>query len=123
MKLSPRNAGGRRSGIHGWIRKKTPEKASVFVTGTGLSGSVDCSGCYLLGGKQALEKMVARIFPPGSEYDFQVEVIDSDWVNAAAFPVGKILIPHVLLEKGNPVANVEAPVLTSFLIFKVSQRL
>ena len=77
-KLSPRNAGGRRSGIHGWIRKKTPEKASVFVTGTGLSGSVDCSGCYLLGGKQALEKMVARIFPPGSEYDFQVDVIDSD---------------------------------------------
>ena len=112
-KLSPRNAGGRRYGIHGWIKKKTPEKSSVFVIGTGLSGSVDCSGCYLLGGKQAFEKMVARIFPLGSEYDFQVEVIDSDWVNAAAFPVGKILIPHVLLEKGNPVANVEAPVLTS----------
>ena len=57
--------------------------------------------------------MVARIFPPGSEYDFQVEVIDSDWVNAVAFPGGKILIPHVLLEQGHPVANVEAPVLTS----------
>ena len=33
--------------------------------------------------------MVARIFPPGSENDFQVEVIDSDWVNAVAFPGGK----------------------------------
>ena len=74
--LSPRNAGGMRSGIHHWIRKKTLEKASVFVTGNGLSGSVDCSGCYLWWWKQALEKMVARIFPPGSEYDFQVEVID-----------------------------------------------
>ena len=57
--------------------------------------------------------MVAPIFPPGSEYDFQVEVIDSDWVNAVAFPGGKILIYHVLLEQGHPVANVEAPVLTS----------
>ena len=64
-------------------------------------------------GKQALEKMVARIFTPGSEYDFQVEVIDSDWVNAVAFPGGKILISHGLLEKGHSVANVEAPVLTS----------
>ena len=66
-----------------------------------------------MGGKQALEKMVARIFPPGSEYDFQVEVIDSDWVNAVAFPGGKILIFHGLLEKGHSVANVETPVLTS----------
>ena len=57
--------------------------------------------------------MVARIFPPGSEYDFQVEVIDSDLVNAVAFPGRKILISHVLLEKGHPVANVEAPVLTA----------
>ena len=57
--------------------------------------------------------MVARIFPPGSEYDFQVEVIDSDWVNAVEFPGGKILISHVLLEKGHPVANVEEPVLTA----------
>ena len=57
--------------------------------------------------------MVARIFTPGSEYDFQVEVIDSDWVNAVAFPGGKILIYHVLFEQGHPVANVEAPVLTS----------
>ncbi|SVA14098.1 uncharacterized protein METZ01_LOCUS66952 [marine metagenome] len=96
------------------ISKKTPEKASVFATGTEFSGSVDCSGCYLLGGKQALEKMVARIFPPGSEYDFQVEVIDSDWVNAVAFPGGKILISHGLLEKGHPVATVEAPVLTTY---------
>ena len=55
--------------------------------------------------------MVARTFPPGSEYDFQVEVIDSDWVNAVAFPGGKILISHVLFEKGHPVANVEAPLL------------
>ena len=67
--------------------------------------------------------MVARIFPPGSEYDFQVEVIDSDWVNAVAFPGGKILISHGLLEKGHPVANVEAPGTHSFLIFKASQRL
>ena len=65
------------------------------------------------GGKQALEKMVACVFPPGSEYDFQVEVIDSDWVNAVAFPGGKILISHVLLEKGHPVVNLEAPVLTA----------
>ena len=57
--------------------------------------------------------MIARIFPPGSEYDFQVEVIDSDWVNTVAFPDGKILISHVLLEKGHPLANVEAPVFTS----------
>ena len=57
--------------------------------------------------------MVARIFPPGSEFDFQVEVIDSDWVNTVAFPDGKILISHGLLEKGHSVANVETPVLTS----------
>ena len=63
--------------------------------------------------EQALGKMVAGIFSPGSEYDFQVEVIDSDWVNAVAFPGGKILISHVLFEKGHPVANVEAPVLTA----------
>ena len=54
--FTPGNAGGRRSGIHGWIRKKTPEKASVFVTATGLSGSVDCSGCYLLWGNRHLKK-------------------------------------------------------------------
>ena len=65
-----------------------------------------------MGGKQALEKMVVHIFPPGSEYDFQVEVIDSDRVNAGAFPGGKILISHRLPEKGYPAANVEAPVLT-----------
>ena len=64
-------------------------------------------------GKQAWEKKVARIFTPGSEYDFQVEVIDSDLVSAVAFPGRKILISHVLLEKGHPVANVEAPVLTA----------
>ena len=66
-----------------------------------------------MGGKQALEKMVVHIFPPESEYDFQVEVIDSDWVNAVAFPGGKILISHGLLEKGHSVANIEAPVLTA----------
>ena len=65
-----------------------------------------------MGGKQALEKMVARIFPPGSEYDFQVEVIASDWVNAVAFPGGKILIPHGLFKKVHSFANVEDPVLT-----------
>ena len=58
--------------------------------------------------------MVARIFPPGSEYDFQVEVIDSDWVNAVGFPGGKILISHGLLEKGHPAATVEFPVLTAY---------
>ena len=57
-----------------------------------------------------MEKMVARIFPPGSEYDFQVEVIDSDWVNAVAFPGGKILISHGLLEK-SPSADAVAGVL------------
>ena len=63
-KLSPRNDGGRRSGIHGLISKKTPEKASIFVVRAILSGSFDCSDCYLLGGKHALEKMVACIFTP-----------------------------------------------------------
>ena len=67
----------------------------------------------IYGGEQAFEKMVARIFPLGSEYNFQVEVIDSDWVNAVAFPGGKILISHGLLEKGHSVANIEAPVLTA----------
>ena len=57
--------------------------------------------------------MAARIFLQDLNIIFQVEVIDSDWVNAVAFPGGKILISHVLLEKGHPVANVEAPVLTS----------
>ena len=52
-----------------------------------------------MGGKQALEKMVARIFHSGSEYGFQVEVIDSDWVNAVAFPGGEILIFHSCLGK------------------------
>ena len=53
----------------------------------------------IYGGEQAFEKMVARISPPGSEYDFQVEVIDSSWVNAVAFPSGKILISHSCLRK------------------------
>ena len=66
-----------------------------------------------MGGKQAFEKMVARIFTLGSEYDFQVEVIDSDWVNTVAFPCGKILISQGLLEKGHPVAKVETPILTT----------
>ena len=58
--------------------------------------------------------MDARTFPPGSEYDFQVEVIDSDWVNTVAFSGGKILISYGLLEKGHPVATVEAPALTAY---------
>ena len=63
--------------------------------------------------EQALGKMVACIFSPGSEYDFQVEVIDSGLVNAVTFAGGKILISHGLLEKGHSIANVEAPVFTS----------
>ncbi|MCH2287004.1 MAG: M48 family metallopeptidase [SAR324 cluster bacterium] len=55
--------------------------------------------CETDAGKQALEKLVAHISPPESEYNFQVEVIDSDWVNAIAFPGGKILISRGLLEK------------------------
>jgi len=55
--------------------------------------------CETDAGREALEKLVARLAPPDSDYEFQLEIIDSDWVNAIAFPGGKILIFRGLLEK------------------------
>ena len=55
--------------------------------------------CETDAGREALEKLVARLAPPDSDYEFQFEIIDSDWVNAIAFPGGKILIFRGLLEK------------------------
>ena len=55
--------------------------------------------CETDAGREALEKLVTRLAPPDSDYEFQLEIIDSDWVNAIAFPGGKILIFRGLLEK------------------------
>jgi len=46
-----------------------------------------------------LEKLLARLAPADSDYEFQLEIIDSGLVNALAFPGGKILIFRGLLEK------------------------
>jgi Zn-dependent protease with chaperone function len=66
--------------------------------------------CKTNAGKQALEKLVSRLVPLDSEYVFQVEVVDSDLVNAIAFPGGNILIFRGLLEK-SPSADAVAGVL------------
>ena len=66
--------------------------------------------CKTDAGEQALEKLVSRLVPPGSEYVFQVEVVDSGLVNAIAFPGGNILIFRGLLEK-SPSADAVAGVL------------
>ncbi|MBC8258075.1 MAG: M48 family metallopeptidase [SAR324 cluster bacterium] len=55
--------------------------------------------CESTAGKPALEKLVSRLTPADSTYEFQVEVIDSTLVNAIAFPGGSILIFRGLLEK------------------------
>ena len=55
--------------------------------------------CETVPGRQALEKVLARLAPADSDYEFQLEIIDSDLVNALAFPGGKILIFRGLLEK------------------------
>ncbi|MBT5794303.1 MAG: M48 family metallopeptidase, partial [Deltaproteobacteria bacterium] len=55
--------------------------------------------CETAAGKQALEKLLVRLTPADSDYEFQLEIIDSDLVNALAFPGGKILIFRGLLEK------------------------
>ena len=39
------------------------------------------------------------LVPADSNYEFQLKIIDSDWVNALAFPGDKILIFRGLLEK------------------------
>jgi Zn-dependent protease with chaperone function len=55
--------------------------------------------CETAAGRQALEKLLARLVPADSDYEFQLEIIDSGLVNALAFPGGKILIFRGLLEK------------------------
>ncbi len=55
--------------------------------------------CETAAGRQALEKLLARLAPADSDYEFQLEIIDSGLVNALAFPGGKILIFRGLLEK------------------------
>ncbi len=55
--------------------------------------------CETDAGRDALEKLISRLAPPDSDYEFQLEIIDSEWVNAVAFPGGKILIFRGLLEK------------------------
>ena len=57
--------------------------------------------CETAAGRQALEKLLTRLAPADSDYEFQLEIIDSDWVNALAFPGGKILIFSGLLEKSH----------------------
>jgi Zn-dependent protease with chaperone function len=57
--------------------------------------------CETAAGRQALEKLLTRLAPAESDYKFQLEIIDSDWVNALAFPGGKILIFRGLLEKSH----------------------
>jgi len=57
--------------------------------------------CETAAGRQALEKLHTRLAPPDSDYEFQLEIIDSDWVNALAFPGGQILIFSGLLEKSD----------------------
>ena len=47
--------------------------------------------CETAVGRQALEKLLTRLAPADSDYEFQLEIIDSDWVNALAFPGGKSL--------------------------------
>ena len=66
--------------------------------------------CKTDAGEQALEKLVSRLVPPDSAYDFQVEVVDSGLVNAIAFPGGNILIFRGLLEK-SPSSDAVAGVL------------
>jgi Zn-dependent protease with chaperone function len=55
--------------------------------------------CQADAGRQALDELVRRLAPEEYEYNFKVEVVDSDWVNAVAFPGGNILIFRGLLEK------------------------
>ena len=55
--------------------------------------------CKTTAGSQALEKLLVRLAPADSDYEFQLEIIDSDLINALAFPGGKILIFRGLLEK------------------------
>ncbi|MDE0793727.1 MAG: M48 family metallopeptidase, partial [SAR324 cluster bacterium] len=57
--------------------------------------------CETAAGRQALEKLLTRLAPADSDYEFQLEIIDSDWVNALAFPGGKILIFSGLLRKSH----------------------
>lgn len=66
--------------------------------------------CQADAGRQVLDKLVGRLTPEESEYNFKIEVVDSDWVNAIAFPGGNILIFRGLLEK-SPSADALAGVL------------
>ncbi len=50
-------------------------------------------------GRKSLDEMVMRLTAKDSTYNFKVEVVDSDLVNAFALPGGNILIFRGLLEK------------------------
>ena len=54
--------------------------------------------CQAEAGRKALDEMVMRLIPKESKYNFKIEVVDSDLVNAIAFPGGNILIFRGLLE-------------------------
>ncbi len=55
--------------------------------------------CMADAGRKALKEMVMRLTTKDSKYNFKVEVVDSDLVNAFAFPGGTILIFRGLLDK------------------------
>ena len=66
--------------------------------------------CLADAGRKALDEIVMRLTNEETEYNFKVEVVDSDLVNAIAFPGGNILIFRGLLEK-SPSADALAGVL------------
>ena len=54
--------------------------------------------CQAEAGRKALDEMVMRLTTKEFKYNFKIEVVDSDLVNAIAFPGGNILIFRGLLE-------------------------
>ena len=96
--------------VSGWISHFIPvsieKKVGQYVIDELFQSRIICKTDA---GKQALEKLVSRIVPPDSKYVFHIEVVDSDLVNAIAFPGGNILIFRGLLEK-SPSADAVAGV-------------